>query len=416
MKKQEFELAIIGAGASGLCAAIAAARCFEGAGHNTQGIVLLESLPRVGKKILATGNGRCNITNTSLREDCYFENGRFALDVMRAADSLAVIDFFASIGLLTKEDESGRVYPKSNQAASVLDSLRFEVERLGIPILTETKVLSLIKQKNGFLINNEISTKRVILAAGGQSARQFGSDGSGFALLRTLGVRVHPPYPALTGLLLNKTYPRALKGVRSDCEVAVCLHGHTLAKDTGEVQFNESGVSGIPVMQISRFAAQHAGEKSLTLHIDRLPSMTEGDLIAYLQQRIRSCPFLAAEDLMSGLMPKRLGSVCVKEAGISPSLSASCLQKTDAARIAACVKGQTYSIEKTAGFDASQVTAGGADTNAFNPKTLECRTIEGLYCCGEILNVDGMCGGYNLQWAWSSGLVCGKAAAQSLLQ
>ncbi|MDR1630726.1 MAG: aminoacetone oxidase family FAD-binding enzyme [Oscillospiraceae bacterium] len=416
MKGRSFDIAIIGAGASGLCAAVAAARCFAREGRSSSGIALLEALPRVGKKLLATGNGRCNLTNSKITEDCYFENGAFALNVMRAADHEAVLAFFSSLGLRTKEDECGRVYPQSNQAASVLDALRFAVEKHGVCVLTETKALSLKTHGNGFFINDSLFAKRVIVAAGGQSARQFGSDGSGFALLRELGVRLRPPFPALTGLLLGKPYPRALKGVRAECEARVCLGERVLAQDTGEVQFNENGVSGIPVMQISRFASMYAGDKSLVLQIDRLPGMAAGELQAYLQARAREYPFLAAEDLMSGLMPKRLASVCVKEAGLSPSSSVSALQQADLERIAACVKGQTYTIEKTAGFDASQVTAGGVDTSEFCPQTLEIKKIKGLYCCGEVVNVDGLCGGFNLQWAWSSGLVSGTAAAQSLLE
>lgn len=429
MRVENYDLLIVGGGASGLAAAITAARVFENSQNTAMKIGLLEAQPRVGKKILATGNGRCNLSNRSLQSGFYFENGSFAMDVMKRADNSVVLDFFHSLGLLTREDGAGRIYPKSNQASSVLDALRFGLEKYNIKILSDTKVESIDRQKDRFLINSQISASLVILATGGQSASKLGSDGSGFSLLRSFGIKIIPPAPALVGLLLEKAYPRSLKGLRADCSVEICLSEggskadknwgfphkmEILAQDRGEVQFNQNGVSGIPVMQISRFATLNA-EKNVFLVLDFLPDMCVAEVSAYIKKRSEVFPFLSASDLLGGLMPRILGLSCIKRTNIPPSIPLKKLHPSQIEAISKAVKQDIYKVEGTQGFDFSQVTAGGADTAEFDANTLESKKVKGLYCCGEIINVDGMCGGYNLQWAWSSGMISGEAAALGLI-
>lgn len=413
MYKDITDIAVIGGGASGLCAAITAARSFCVYGKNGK-ITVFEALPRVGKKILATGNGRCNLTNADIRPE-YFNGDRdFAYKVICGAGENAVEVFFRSIGLYTKTDISGRVYPLSNQAYSVLDALRFETDRLCVNVVTGYKVMSLKAADGGFVINNEYFAKKLIVAAGGKSSPKLGSDGSLYPLLESLGIGLTPVFPALTGLVLEKTYPKALNGTRADCKVEILYKDKVLAEDRGEVQFNETGISGIPVMQVSRAASMILSKKPderIFAQIDTLPSMSVPMIKSYILERISSNGVLAAENLLTGLMPKALAQVCVKDAGIAGTAEISSLSEYSVEILCRIIKARQYLIKNSFDFSSSQVTGGGADTGGFSPETLESRKVNDLYCCGEILDVDGLCGGYNLHWAWCSGMVCGRAAA-----
>ena len=407
-----FAIAVIGGGASGLCAAISAARTLKESGADGS-VVLFEALPRVGKKLLSTGNGRCNLSNTSIKKEHYHGGGDFAMRVIGNAGEDAVREFFRGLGLYMKIDPSGRVYPLSAQASAVLDALRLEAENVGVETLTSNKVTSLKKEDGAFLINENLKARRVILAAGGKSGAACGCDGSGFELLKGLGVRVLPLFPALTALLLED-YPKSLKGVRAECRARIISDGKVLAEDCGEVQFNEKGVSGIPIMQISRHASEilYTGEGGeIYLKIDALPALREDEIKEYIRERKNANPALAAGHLLTGLMPKAIARVCLNRAGIPLNAPIADIKEAESSKLAEAVKSMTYRILGAAGFEASQVTAGGADTGCFSPETLECLDVPGLYCCGEILNVDGICGGYNLHWAWCGGIVAGRAAA-----
>jgi len=385
---QVFDIVIVGAGASGLAAGIAAGRALAkaaGGWHATPTgrVLLLERMPRAGKKILVTGNGRCNLGNRRAIEHDY-HNKKFAAPALEMFGGCEA--FFDSLGLAVHEDGEGRLYPRPNMAASVLNALRSGTQRAGCEIRCDCPVTSIEPGPDGFIINKGIAARRVILAAGGCAAPAQGSDGSGFALLRSLGHRVVEPRPALVQIKVKSLSAKTpllpmLKGLRVQAGIRLTRDGQVLRGAAGEVLFTQDGLSGIAAMEVSREAAP-----GCLAVLDLLPDYTEEQLTALLSR----WQGLAAGDL-SGLLPGRVAQAVAKSAG-------------DPKRF-------TFEVTGTRGFESAQVTAGGADVRAFDPHTMESRLVPGLYACGEALDVDGGCGGFNLHWAWVSGGLAGRCAA-----
>ncbi len=419
MKSKAPELCVIGGGAAGLAAAVEAARAFQKAGVPGR-VTVLEQLPRVGKKLLATGNGRCNLTNRFASPADYFEAADFvrpALERFTVDDTLA---FFASMGLLCEEEEEGRIYPMSRQAASVLDALRFEAERLGVFLQCDTpaKTLQSVAQKGDgsfFRFNGALPADAVILACGGKASPQHGSDGSGYGLLRALHIPVTEVFPSLVQITTEPKRVKALKGMRVHAEISLSAGRETLASQRGEIQFTECGLSGIAAMQLSRFVSREKG-RQMEAVLDLLPAFSRNQAANYLASRIRQNPALAAEHLLTGLLPKRVGQVLLKQAGIDLlSRPIGSLQKAELGAVAGLLKGWRFPATGTRGFSAAQVTIGGAQRAAFQPETMEALSQPGFYAAGEVLDVDAGCGGFNLQWAWSSGRLAGRSAAEKLM-
>lgn len=397
---------VLGGGASGMAAASAAAE--QGAE-----VVLLERQARLGRKLLATGNGRCNLTNLHAAPDSYHGKDpdfcRPALERFGVPDTL---QWFRQMGLLTVTEPSGRVYPYSDQANSVLDVLRFSLDRMGVRVVTGCEVRKIWARRDGYLLKTaagDFAGNRLIVAAGGAAGGKLGGTDMGYTLLESLGHRRTKLYPALVQLIAEGSTTRALKGIRAQAVVEV-LDGKTLlARSEGEVQFTETGVSGPAVFEISRAAS--AGGPGLLLRLDLTPHLERDELTALLTARRDSFPGLTADDLLTGMLHNRLGRVLIKTAGISAALPLSSLDGPQLARIVETVRAFRLVLAGTQGFDCAQVTAGGIVTADFNPQTMESRIRPGLYACGEVLDVDGNCGGFNLQWAWSSGRLAGISAA-----
>ena len=371
-----FDLAIIGAGASGLAAAITAARAGER-------VLLLERMPRAGKKILVTGNGRCNLSNTHAAAHDY-HNKHFATPSLQAFGAAECEAFFESLGLALHEDSEGRLYPRSNTAASVLDALRFGAQRAGAALRCDSPVEQLRVVNGGFLLNESIHAKRVILAAGGCAAPAHGSDGSGFALLRSLGHSVIEPRPALVQIKCASPFPGMLKGLRVRAAAQIEHNGRVLRRSEGEILFTEDGLSGIAAMELSRDA-----QKNSIVALDLLPEYSHAELTARLTAWQRACPDYSPAQRLSGLLPKRVAEAVTK-ADAHP-------------------KRFVFPVAGTRGFAHAQVTAGGADVRQFDPAMLQSRLIPGLFACGEVLDIHGGCGGFNLHWAWASGHRAGLA-------
>ncbi|MBR3641428.1 MAG: NAD(P)/FAD-dependent oxidoreductase [Oscillibacter sp.] len=394
---------VIGGGASGMTAALTAAR----AGHSVR---LLERQNRVGRKLLATGNGRCNLTN--LHADAAYYHGARADFVRPALEAFPVsdtLDFFRSLGLLTVAEESGRVYPLSDQAGSVLDVLRFALLGALAEVRTDFSVTEIKKNERGFAVSSDTETleaDRVIVCCGGKAGGKLGGTGSGYDLLASLGHRVTPLFPALVQIKTDPTFVRSLKGVRADAAAELMQNGKVIAARSGEVQFTEYGVSGPVIFDLSRAVSTARGE--LTLRLDCLRSLTAEELTAWLRERVAARPALTLEDLLVGSVHNRLGRTLLRSAGFSLAAPVSSLKEKDLPRVVAAVKSFTLPVSGTLGFDGAQVTAGGADTAQFDPHTLQSTLVSGLYAAGEVLDVDGDCGGYNLQWAWSSGRLAGE--------
>ncbi|MBQ9686496.1 MAG: aminoacetone oxidase family FAD-binding enzyme [Oscillospiraceae bacterium] len=395
---------IIGGGASGMAAALTAA---ETPGRR---VVLLERQQRVGRKLLATGNGRCNLTNTGAAPENYHgENPDFVLPALRAFPPSAAIAWFRGLGLVTVEEYGGRVYPLSNAANSVVDVLRFQLEQSGVEVKTACPVRELLRAGTGYTVvtdGERLCADKVIVACGGAAGAKLGGVMDGYALLKPLGHKRTALYPALVQLVTAPEYPRALKGVRADCALRLLLGGELLAESAGELQFTETGVSGPAAFDVSRAAS--LGGKGLTLSADFLRGYDAAAVLDMLKTRRESLPALPAAELLTGIVHNRLGKMLVKYAGLDAAAPVGDLTDGALAAVAAACKDFRLAVQGTEGFDSAQVTVGGIKTGGFNPETLESWFMPGLFVCGELLDVDGDCGGFNLQWAWASGRLAGR--------
>ena len=397
-------IGVVGAGASGMAAALAAAE-----NENVQ-VILLERQARVGKKLAATGNGRCNLTNLHAMTGGYHgENAGFRDPAFRRFDVRATLDWFSSLGLYTVAETSGRVYPYSDQANSVVDVLRFRLEKPNIQLLTGFEVKKVRKHDDSFRIESGdevICCDRVIIACGGLAGTKLGGSMAGYQLLRSFGHKCTKLRPALVQLKSDWSGCVSLKGVRANCHAAIYQDGRLHSESSGELQFTEQGLSGPVIFEISRDACQGRGD--WTCRLDFLPEK-DADWLQQELMRRRSTPW-KTEDLLTGILHNRLGRVLTQAVGISGYVPIAHLDEAEIERVVCAVKNFEVSLTEPLGMDAAQVTAGGIVTDEFDPETMESRIVPGLYACGEVLDIDGDCGGYNLQWAWSSGRLAGLSA------
>ena len=392
---------VIGGGAAGMLAALTAA-------ENGHRVLLLERQSRVGRKLLATGNGRCNLSNHHVSPAHYHGGAGFCDFALSQFDVGETLQYFASLGLLTVSEASGRIYPMSNMAGSVLDVLRYALERPEIDLQTGQAVTAVRKIPEGFSVKTEtdiFSARRLILAAGGAAGSKVGGGMDGYRLAKSLGHHRTALYPSLVQLKTDPTYPRALKGVKAQCGISICRGSQVLARNSGEVLFTEYGVSGPAIFDLSRSVS--AGGSDLTCLLNFFPDWEEAEVLHWLSQRQAAMAAHEASTLLTGSCHTRLGQMICKSAGFTNQRAAG-LTRDDLRRIARQATHFALPITGTCGFDQAQVTAGGLDTSEFDPRTLQSRLVPGLYACGELLDIDGDCGGYNLQWAWSSGRLAGK--------
>ena len=399
------DIAIIGGGAGGMMAALTAAE------NRENHVLLFERQARVGRKLLSTGNGRCNLTNLHTAPEYYHsETEGFCDNALSQFPVEATLSWFRAHGLVTVAEESGRVYPLSNAANSVLDVLRLSMEqRESIEILTASPVLAIKREKNGFLVKTKAASfpaQKVIVACGGMAGSKLGGVQDGYTLLQSLGHSRTALHPALVQLTTETEYPKRLKGVRADAKLTLSAPRKALMKTEGEVQFTEKGVSGPAVFDLSR-AASTGGER-LTLTLDFLRSYSAKDVYAMLSAKQKALPQLSAEELLTGMLHNRLGKTVLHYVNLNTRKTLSELTDTELKDVARACKGFQLPVRGTEGFDSAQVTAGGIRCSEFHPETMESRIVPGLYACGEVLDVDGDCGGFNLQWAWSSGHLAGR--------
>ncbi len=392
---------VIGGGAAGMLAALTAA-------ENGHRVLLLERQSRVGRKLLATGNGRCNLSNYHVSPAHYHGGAGFCDFALSQFDVGETLQYFASLGLLTVSEASGRIYPMSNMAGSVLDVLRYALERPEIDLQTGQTVTAVRKTPEGFSVKTETDTfsaRCLILAAGGAAGSKVGGGMDGYRLAKSLGHHRTALYPSLVQLKTDPTYPRALKGVKAQCGISICRGSQVLARNSGEVLFTEYGVSGPAIFDLSRSVS--TGGSDLTCLLNFFPDWEEAEVLHWLSQRQAAMAAHEASTLLTGSCHTRLGQMICKSAGFTNQRAAG-LTRDDLRRIARQATHFALPITGTCGFDQAQVTAGGLDTSEFDPRTLQSRLVPGLYACGELLDIDGDCGGYNLQWAWSSGRLAGK--------
>lgn len=389
-------------------------------------VTILEHTDRVGKKILSTGNGRCNLTNRFQEAACYHsEQPDFpirVLDHFRVGDT---IRWFSHMGLEVKERQ-GYYYPVSDQASAVLDVLRMSLKEYQVKVLCGFSPLSIKKAGNTWQVaglkkpddgNGEakkiqIEGDALILATGGKAAPNTGSDGSGYELAQKLGHRIIRPLPALVQLRCQGTYYKQLSGIRTDAELTLYADKQELTRERGELQLTDYGLSGIPVFQISRYASKSLEEKkNVTVYIDFFPDITALELKKMLEERARRFPARTCEEFLTGLLNKKLAVVLLKLSGIKLSDPCRRLTRGHLEALTRQIKCYQALVQSVNPFSNAQVCCGGVDTREVSPDTMESCLQKDLYFAGELLDVDGICGGYNLQWAWSSGYLAGVSAA-----
>ncbi|MDT8718670.1 NAD(P)/FAD-dependent oxidoreductase [Clostridium sp. 19966] len=419
------DIIIIGGGASGIIAAI----CAKNYGINA---AIIEGNDRIGKKLLTTGNGRCNITNSTI--DGYIQQylsgadiylpyhssiKDFFVPVLNSFKVKDTVDFFNSLGLQLTTLENGKMYPMSLQASSVLDILRMSVEELEIPIYFNHKVDNITTSKNGFTINTKsngseeiFKCSKLIMCTGGKSASVTGSDGSGYNLAKKLGHSIINTHPALVQLKLNYKNLKALSGIKFDGFAEIFVDNESKKKEFGEILFTDYGISGPPILQLSRIASCNL-HKKITLKINMLPDYSEETLDDFIENRKALFGYRSIHNSFIGIINKKIIPILLKEAGISDIHKP--LQDMNWKEKKALIKlliSWEFEVTDTNSFSNAQVTSGGISTEEINSITLESKIVKGLYFAGEIIDVDGDCGGFNLQWAWSSGYVAAKSCAE----
>lgn len=390
------KVVIIGGGFSGLV-------LLCGLLENKIDALLLERNDRVGKKILATGNGRGNVTNAAMSTGCYHGNApSFCDHAIKTYDNRHIEGFFNKKGVLFLT-ENGRVYPASLQANAILDSLRLYCKPESIRLNTFVKGLTFDKKQGAFKVETStgiVYGEKVVLAAGGKASPHFGTDGNGYALAGAFGHKTTPLYPSLVQLLCDPQAVKGLKGVKQTAKVSVLSAGKEVASMTGDVLFSDHGVSGNTVFYLSAYVTGHDDRQ---LKIEFLPHLTTSALEESLIKKRGAYPALSAEEILNGLVHSRIGQKIVR--GLN--LHTKPLSKVTDGEISSLVKAVKdfrLKITGTGGFDNAQVTRGGIETCGVDPITMESKYQKGLYFCGEILDIDGDCGGYNLQWAYSSAI------------
>ncbi len=408
------KVAVVGGGAAGMMAAVQAA--YAGAR-----VTVYERNDRVGKKILSTGNGKCNFSNEDMRAACYYGSGAGYVDGFYKQFGVAETKtFFRELGMRIK-DRNGYLYPASEQAATVLDVLRYEMERLGIEICAGCRVTGIDGPGNpGCRLTLETETaaykKRtydaVILACGGRAAPKTGSDGTGLAMAKRLGHRIVPTVPALTALRCGETFWKQVAGVRCEARLMLYIDGNEVSSVQGELQLTDYGISGIPVFQFSRIAAYALQEgRTVTVKIDLMPDPGAADTQeAFWAQRWERQKRQSMEQFVTGTVNKKVGLLLLKLAGIRETETVCEIEGARRRKLEQLFYAFEVTVKGTNSFEQAQVCAGGVDFAEVTDR-LESVRRPGLFFAGEILDIDGICGGYNLQWAWSSGAVAGRAAA-----
>ncbi len=435
-----FDLIVVGGGAAGLLAAIAAARTWqEHAGPAKAiplSILILEKNDKIGRKILATGNGRCNLTNVMAIPAAYHgRDPRFCRGALQRYDVRATLDFFLDLGLVCREEEDGRIYPVCQQAAAVVDLLAQEIERLHITVQTQATVVALEPVEPVYLGSQPLdkaphwrlgladgqvlAATCVILATGGMASPNLGSDGSGYRLAQSVGHRLVEPVPALVQLTTAGRKTVCLSGIRVQCGLSLVQGSQEIGRESGEVLFTEYGLSGIPILQLSRTVSMNLHEsvhEPMRIRLDLLPEWSETAIEAKITQRIRQNPTLRRPDLLTGLVHRTISAFIAREVlHQAPDQPVRTLSPRQVKSLAQTIKQLELTVTGTKDFSLAQVTAGGLDCRDFLPDRLESRLKPALFAAGELLDIDGDCGGFNLQWAWSSGLLAGASAARLLL-
>lgn len=402
------DILIVGGGASGIITSIIAK-------DRGLDVAIIEGNNRIGKKVLSTGNGRCNITNKNIKNTRYFSsNQNFHSKILNEFSYDNFTEFLYSLGIPLIELDDGKLYPMSLQASSVLDVFRLALSERNIPIYLDKKINNISYKKNKFILkdinNNIFKCNKLVLSCGGKSAPNTGSDGSGFSLAKSLGHNIIPPTPGLVQLKLKHHRLKALSGIKFNGNCKLYSNNSLLREEFGEILFTNYGISGPPILQISSLASRCLYNKEhVSIVIDMFPHIEKKSFEEFLENHIGMFSYRSTHDCLIGILNKKLIPIILKECGIEdihkPAFE---LQWNEKNALLNILKHWEFVVSDTNGFSNSQVTCGGIDTLNVNDTTLESKLIPNLYFTGELLDVHADCGGFNLQWAWSSGYIVGK--------
>lgn len=405
------KIAIVGGGASGLMAAYTAA----GSGA---AVTVYEKNDRVGKKLLSTGNGKCNFSNLEMDETHYYsDNTEFIKKVLARFGTADIVRFFESAGMLCK-NKNGYLYPYSEQASTVLDIFRIQMKERNVRVRTGEMVTGIAGTKDSKIkvctAGGSEVYDRVILACGGKAAMKTGSDGNGYELLLKLGHTIHRTVPALVQLRVKEDFMKAISGVRAECKLTLFVDGKKKASERGEIQFTDYGISGIVTFQVSRIAAYALSEnRQVHVSMDFLPDKSMEEFEGFIRaKKSHAGKEVTCEEFITGLLNKKLMMKFLSLLNISPAAKVSSLDEKAVVGLAGICKDFKLTVRGTNSFEQAQVTAGGIPLKEVT-ENLESKILKNCFITGELLDVDGKCGGYNLQWAWATGYIAGKEAANN---
>ena len=402
MKRRNVFAAIIGGGAAGMMCALRAAENNPG-----QKIIILEKADRIGKKLLVTGNGRCNLSHLGATAESYHGDGCDELIniLYEKYNSDTVIEYFNRIGLMTTADNEGRVYPRSNLASSVLDVLRMRLNDRGVETACGVEISELRKVRGGYEVitaDEIICAEKLIIAVGGKA--DYAGRESGAGIIKDLGLATVKPSPSLSPVKVESDALRSLKGVRVSAAVSLFDHDQLIKSERGEVQFTEGALSGICVFDLSRYANAHSG---CEIAVALLPDMTDDAIYEEIRRRITLNQNGVLSDCFIGLFHKNIGIALIKAAGLKPSAPCKYISDKELKALSSIIDDWRFKTIPRHDFKNAQVTAGGINLSEINHHTFESKRHKGLYIIGEALDIDGDCGGYNLQFAFASGMCAG---------
>ena len=410
------KVVVVGAGASGILASIVIKRAL---GENVD-IIILERLEKIGKKILASGNGRCNFTN-ELMSNSKFNNPDFVYHLFKRFGYSETIAFFEELGLLSKVLTEGRTYPVTENATSVLDVLRLELDYLGVKVRTSFEVKKIAVADKKYVLTSlkdeEGLADYVILSTGGKASPVLGSNGSGYSILKPFDINIKKQYPGLVGLKTDKNIFKSLDGIRvkANLKIKDKKTNQVYWNEDGEVLFKSDGLSGIVSMQASSYLnRKERSISSYVISLDMLSNMKNEEIYRYIDKKMVMYPEVSMEFLLTGLLNKMIALKILKDNKIELSRLIKTLTVKEKDKIVNNIKNYIVDIKNTYDFDKAQVTIGGVDVSEVKKETLELKKLKNVYVIGELLDIDGECGGYNLQWAWTSGYIAGSDVVKKI--
>jgi predicted Rossmann fold flavoprotein len=412
------DVAVIGAGAAGLAAAIFAAETADKSRRCT--IVVLDGAKTIGAKILISGGGRCNVTHEVVTPTDFFGNRHIIKNVLAAFSVEQTVEWFASLGVELKREETGKLFPVTNKARTVLNALVERCRELDVAILPDHRVTdahSLLDKDSGFVIHHRqgaLRARKLILATGGRSLPRSGSDGYGYELVRRLGHQVTPAVPALVPLVLdNRMFHAEISGLSHEVELTTIINGRMVDRRTGSLLWTHFGISGPVVMDASRFCTlAHAKGETAELCGNFLPGRTQEQVNRWFVELTTKQPRRSLAKTLAQLVPERFAESLCRHVGCDPQMAIGQLPRNDRGRLLSALTKFRFPVVRDRGWNYAEVTAGGIPLEEVNFRTMESKLMPGVYLIGEILDCDGRIGGFNFQWAWATGYLAGRAAAR----